>query len=351
MLEYPVQKLTEAVDAMAHAPHMEVLETYLPQLLQPYTDNSLSRVGPAGGFSAVAFNMAAGTRLDLLTLYLTRHPALRNADVILASEVDCGMARSGNADVTRTLARKLGLNYAFGMEFLTVDAWKNGNEQGLGGNAILSRYPLSHVSVIHLPIEFDWFGLESDRRLGTRIAVAAEIDCGGRRIGVCSAHLDNRVSPAGRACQMTYLAEELNRIYGGIPMLIGGDMNTNTIDGDQKDAYAALSGKPDEQKRRMAAIPRWEPLMDCAVRRGYRYDNCNLFNKVTRLRPDPAGELQMNLDWFFSRGLDCSDPCTVSCVFDHSALENGDDCAAFDGQYLSDHYAIAVHCRTEAARS
>jgi endonuclease/exonuclease/phosphatase family metal-dependent hydrolase len=345
MLEYPTQKIAQAAAAMAHAPHMEVLETYLPQLLQPYTDNSLSRCG-AADFQATALNMATGKRLDLLVPYLTRHPLLRDTDVLLASELDCGMARSGNTDVTQTLAKALGMNYAFGMEFLALDAGTHGNGQGLGGNAILSRYPLSHTAVIHLPIEFDWFGLEGEPRFGTRIALAAEITAGERRVGVCSAHLDNRCSPAGRAHQMAWLLRELDRIYGDIPMLIGGDMNTNTIDGDQRHAYEALSGKPEEQARRMASIPRWEPLMDCAVGRGYRYDTCNLFDKCTRLRPDPAGELHMNLDWFFSRGLACDCPGAVSCVFDHTALEGaGADLSAFDGQYLSDHYAITVHCR------
>jgi hypothetical protein len=46
---------------------------------------------------------------------------LRDADIILLNEVDLGMKRTDYRDVTRDLAHALGMNYAFGVEFVEVD--------------------------------------------------------------------------------------------------------------------------------------------------------------------------------------------------------------------------------------
>ena len=43
---------------------------------------------------------------------------LRDADVVILNEVDLGMKRTGYRDVTRDLARALGMNYVFGVEFV-----------------------------------------------------------------------------------------------------------------------------------------------------------------------------------------------------------------------------------------
>jgi len=345
MIHYKRENLPAAIRDMAHMPHMEVLNKYLPEILLPDTDNSFSSCGKPD-FRAAVYNMETGNRLHLILPYLTCHPKLKDLDIILANEVDRGMARSGNSDSVREIAEKLGMNYAFGTEFLTADAFRKGNEDGLGGNAIFSRYPLSHVKIIHLPIEYDWFYREGDCRLGVRIAVAAEIKAGTQNILICCVHLDNRISPAGRACQTEYLLRELKKEYGEMPALIGGDMNTNTVDGDALDGYRFIKDR-EEQLKRIAEIPRWEPLMDLVKAYGFRYDNCNLQSKVTRRKPDPSGDMLLNLDWFFSRSLKCDGPCVVKSVFDHTELENGEEFRQYDGALLSDHDAVVIHCGPE----
>jgi len=341
MIEYKKENVALAIAAMAHMPHMEVLEKYLPELLVPEVDNSLAD-RKVTDFKAAIYNMETGNRLDLLLAYLQNHPRLKDADIILANEVDQGMARSANVDVTRALAQQLGMNYAFGVEFLTADAWTKGNKQGLGGNAILSRYKLNHATVIHLPIEYDWFLRQGDCRLGVRMAVAATIEAGGRTVCVCSAHLDNRISPAGRANQMRYLLEQLDREYGrSTPVLLGGDMNTNTVDGDAIDGYRFIKDRA-EQLRRLGEVARWEPMLAMPAMFGYRYDTCNIINKVTRRKPDPTGDILLNLDWFFVRDVECRDPGVVTSIFDHSQLEDGCRFADLDGRLLSDHDCVYV---------
>ena len=73
------------------------------------------------------------------------------ADVVLLTELDVGMARSGNRHTVRELARTMGAGYAFGVEYVELGlgddrekAWHAGesNAVGLHGNAILSKAPL-----------------------------------------------------------------------------------------------------------------------------------------------------------------------------------------------------------------
>jgi endonuclease/exonuclease/phosphatase family metal-dependent hydrolase len=65
------------------------------------------------------------------------------ADIIGLNEVDQGRLRTGFQNQIGYLARKLGMNYAFGPTCRT----------GLGsyGNAILSRYPIESINNYHLP--------------------------------------------------------------------------------------------------------------------------------------------------------------------------------------------------------
>ena len=55
-----------------------------------------------------AWNIQRGRRFDELLRALREEPTLAAADVLLLSEVDCGMARSGNRHVARALAARSG---------------------------------------------------------------------------------------------------------------------------------------------------------------------------------------------------------------------------------------------------
>src|SRR5271154_3151376 len=46
---------------------------------------------------------------------------LRDADIVVLNEVDLGMKRTDYRDVAKDLARALGMNYIFGVEFVEVD--------------------------------------------------------------------------------------------------------------------------------------------------------------------------------------------------------------------------------------
>src|ERR1051325_9027517 len=84
------------------------------------------------------------------------------------------------------------------------------NTIALQGNAILSRYPLQYPRIIELPVCFDHFE-HAEKRIGRRIAVAAEIEINERQMSFVSAHLEVRNSPACRARQMAAIITDLEQ--------------------------------------------------------------------------------------------------------------------------------------------
>lgn len=346
MIYYNVNKVYKSVEDMRKKKmtHMEILKKNLPEILKPDVDNSFSSCTKKA-FSAVVFNMETGDRLDRIIPYLLKHIELKNADIILANELDYGMKRSSNIHTTRELAKVLNMNYAYGVEFITENAGKNQNELGMHGNAILSKYPLHNVFLIHLPIEYEWFYRQDDCRIGVRVAVVAEIEVDGKRMGLCSVHLENRTTPQGRERQLRFLLEEIENKLGNLPVLIGGDMNTNMVDGDSQGPFEHLRGNEKAQQYCLGIVPAEEPLMNTALNFGYSYEDCNIMKKITRRKPMPDGsKVVLNLDWFFQKGLTCCEPKVVDTVFDHLKLEDGERYRQFDGQELSDHNAITVRC-------
>ena len=91
---------------------------------------------------AVAWNVQRGARLDDLRRAVVA-PPFSSADVVLLSEVDVGLGRSGNRNVARELAEALGMSYAFGVSYLALtddfgdDAGGVENTLALSGAAIL----------------------------------------------------------------------------------------------------------------------------------------------------------------------------------------------------------------------
>lgn len=203
---------------------------------------------------------------------------LRRADVIVLNEVDLGMKRTGYRDVAAELAAKLGMNYAFGVEFVELspiqikhDVKAEDNSQkeilnlievdpvrykGIQGTAILSRFPLENVRLV--PFEnqpYDWYKSEKKgasllekgkREISKRIfleKIIPEIRRGGRtsliaeiadprfpsgRVTIAATHLENRTKPANREKQLKELLGQIKDIPH--PVILAGDMNTSTSD-------------------------------------------------------------------------------------------------------------------------
>lgn len=180
------------------------------------------------------WNIEKGKHLDAVIETFRSHPVLRHADLISINEADVGMNRSGQRFTARELGAALGMHVVFAPAYLEFskgygeDLQMPGeNTIALQGNAILSRYRLHRPRIIELPVCFDHFE-HAEKRIGRRIAVAAEVEIGSRQVSFVSAHLEVRNSPACRARQMAAIIVGLEQA-GASAAIIAGDFNTNTF--------------------------------------------------------------------------------------------------------------------------
>lgn len=228
--------------------------------------------------TALQYRSLDGTKQAKLEQQLR---TLRDADIILLNEVDFGMKRTDYRDVAKDLAHALGMNYAFGVEFIEVDRLENLgldnaqledpvlNEQlredlmpdrqrylGLHGSAILSRYPITNARILRLPVCHDWYNteraeiskLESGKRFaankiflerierevrrGGRMALIADVripELQGGLATVVDVHLENKCNPECRTKQMDALLHEIRETQH--PVIMAGDLNTTGTDG------------------------------------------------------------------------------------------------------------------------
>ncbi len=167
----------------------------------------------------LVFNMERGVHLEELGDFLQDCPGVRPLDVVLANELDDGCVRSGGRNTARELAERFGWNYAYGLEFIEL---VNGEDpKGFHGNAVFSRWPIRRAWTVRLPEQYNWY-FDRQRRIGGRCAVMAELDVGGRPLGVVSIHLENRTHGEGRRLQLETVLRAAEELLPGIPVVLGG---------------------------------------------------------------------------------------------------------------------------------
>jgi endonuclease/exonuclease/phosphatase family metal-dependent hydrolase len=191
----------------------------------------------------VAWNIERGNRLDEQLEAFRTHPYLRDCDVLLVTEADAGMARSGNRMVTETLARELGMASVFAPCYIALGKGsgverdvEGENKLGLHGNALLSRYPIREVRAIPLANGVDKMA-HREKRIGRQAAVSARIDFPNLSLAAASVHLDAQSTQRHRLEQMRDVLETLEP---GAPAIVGGDWNTSTY--DSSSAFRAIVG-------------------------------------------------------------------------------------------------------------
>lgn len=181
---------------------------------------------PTDELVVMTWNMERNLELDAqIDAFLSPEPGLVVPDVILASEVDRGCARSGSRNGAREFAEALGYDYVFGVEFV------EGVRAGLPapcehGQAIFSRYPIGNVELFrHRNLGYDRFDSVREPRLGSRADLEADLLVGDRLVHVVSVHYDDRPEEEpGRIDQAR--ATAANNWATPVPTVIGGDMNT-----------------------------------------------------------------------------------------------------------------------------
>ena len=296
-------------------------------------------------------------------------PAFAGTDLLLLSEVDVGLGRSGNRNVARELAEVLGMNYAFGVSYLALtddfgdDSAGRENTLALAGAAILSRHPIGRVENIDVPEVRDKFH-SSEKRLGKKRALLAEIALPDGPLAVAACHLDSNASPAQRALQLGGVLDSVDR-SGVTRALVGGDFNTSTYDLSSTLALARdllhkllVTGFRATVDNYMTPEKRYEqPVFDLLRARDFAVEGFNdratgsylydltdpyiinrsqklvgraLTRLLVRLLRPWNGCVPARLDWFAGRNV-----TPVAAAVERPR-------AASDGRPLSDHSAVIV---------
>jgi endonuclease/exonuclease/phosphatase family metal-dependent hydrolase len=234
----------------------------------------------AAGFARLIDSSAYPRGSEKRKLILQQAALMNQADVIVLNEVDWGIKRTDYRNVVADLAAALGMNYAYGVEFVEVDpialglekfeelspddraklageiSVNQGRYRGLHGSAILSRFPLKNVRLEpfeHQP--HDWYKdelksvkpLEAGKRKageivfqekmrrevrrGGRMMLTAEIADAripGGRVTIVATHFEDKTKPEGRRKQLEELLTRIKNANG--PVVVAGDMNTSTHD-------------------------------------------------------------------------------------------------------------------------
>jgi Endonuclease/Exonuclease/phosphatase family len=305
---------------------------------------------------------------------LREHPQMSGSDVLLLTELDYGMARSGNLHVTRELARALGTCYAFAPCYINLSKGsglesgaEGENAQALHGNAVLSRWPIRRAWSVALPNGKDKMK-GREKRLGSQRAVVCDVEHPSGLLRAVSLHLDAHSSQRHRQRQMKVVLDFIESLSPRLPVLVGGDWNTSTYDSSRA-VYSivgffrrVLMGVGNVIENHYLQPERWfeRGLFSELDARGFRfrelnepgagtlhYDvkdlaaNTNMGEWVPRwcfwwiewALKDHGGRCSLKLDWFAGRGVlpDASRPPRVVGFLRGPA-----------GEVLSDHDPIVL---------
>lgn len=235
-----------------------------------------------------------------------------NLDIALLTEMDIGMARTGQLNGVTAMADAQGHCAVYAPEFLELQHG-SANAVGFHCNAITARFAPVDACLIRLPEEADWLiaPRRGQRRFGGRMALAARFTLADGFLTVCVTHLESDTDGEGRARQMTFLLDELEIFAKGSPVLIGGDFNAGARTAD----FDALS----------------DPFFDHARKKGYQWGDYNTGKPTSRVSRNINAVQQdkARYDWFLGRDLHPSDAENIDAIDEA-------------GRAISDHDAIAI---------
>ena len=287
---------------------------------------------------AVHWNIEHGNWYEKVEAGLLQHPDLAGADLLMFNEIDLGMARAGNRDVTADLAAALGLHAVFAPLFLETTVGRDDdahvaagreNLESLFGIAILSRWPIGTTRMVWLPSP-EKYQFDVERMVGRHVALIAVIERPGAPFVAVSSHLEVHRTRAHRAAQLTTMLEALRDEQR--PVILAGDFNTHTFDRgrpwDPLVGAGVLMFAPDATLERRLLHPdrgparerlfealaahrfAWEPFVDREPTLQLRFERIDELRgfpdfvqrtvKAALAWAERRGKLR--LDWFAGRG-------------------------------------------------
>lgn len=269
---------------------------------------NLIEIGGTGGSAPLPLPVTVGAwNLERCLFPEAAAAKMRDCDVILVSEMDNGMARSKQRNTTRDMAVGLGMSYAYAVEFLELGLGSpielqfcddDRNALGYHGNGLMAKTTLGAPFALRLWGERQWFSDAEQPRLGERIAVGATVETEAGPFLAISTHLESACGPEHRERQVAGLIAAIDAEFPGLPVLIGGDLNTgNHNEGDWRAeglfdlaraaGFTVHGGAEDQPTTRPSLITRWPERamkLDWFLARGLRLSETEI-----RPSPDPNG--------------------------------------------------------------
>ena len=185
--------------------------------------------------------------------------------------------------------RRLGVYAGFGLELNPARHYTGAlrydfNLHGFHGNGLMAGVELTGPFLLRLEGERLWFIDGGDQpRLGERMAIGAVIETEAGPFVAVSVHLESATTAAYRERQVVGLIAALDEAFPGLPVLIGGDLNTGNHAGGDFEAEGLF---------RQAAVRGF-------TRHGGPLDVMTTRPSLITRWPERA----MKLDWFLARGL------------------------------------------------
>jgi len=184
-------------------------------------------------FTVTTWNICYGTSYEQERDALA---SVMRSDVLLLQEVDrmthrtrdrkSGLARN----VPVLLARDLGMQYAYGIEFQELKQDGRG-QPAFTGQQTLSTYPLSHQTTVRFTHQLadwsrGWLGF-MEKRNGGRMFLYNQAQIGGVPVHLYNVHLESRATDEEKTLQVHEILAHVERIAPRAePVIIAGDLNT-----------------------------------------------------------------------------------------------------------------------------
>jgi len=320
-------------DAETHASYFDTL----PVLRQIEIGGATTEnTGTLSSVRIVAWNVERLRHMGAIASTLRA----QKAEIMLLTEIDRGMARTGNTDRVVELAADFGVSYSYAVEFIELDLGDDNekkdhagqdNVDGFHGAGILSSIAVQKPFLIRIDRRGDWFdGSRTEPRIGGRIAIGASFELSGKPVLAVNVHMESHGDPEERARDMRHLLTLIENVDPGAAVVIGGDFNTSTASYSERSADREVwHQKLEEEPMRLLRPQSYEPLFDVAKEFGYDFDVCNVADMATTRHPEGTQRRPAKIDWFFTKGLMATKPEVIPAV-------------RADGSPSSDHEAIAI---------
>ncbi|MCY4541276.1 MAG: hypothetical protein OXB95_02605 [Rhodobacteraceae bacterium] len=245
------------------------------------------------------------------------------AEIVLLSEMDIGMARSGNRDTIAELAELLDMGHASGVEFVELGLGDErevaecsgmANRLGLHCNAVLSSCEFTRAEIVRLGAGGQWLAGRTGKgqpRVGGRIAVMV---CVNREspLWLVAVHFESEDGPSDRLREAELLVSDIALHCGDGPVVIGGDFNFNSL------AAAGMAGD-----QLLASPEEHEPAFSLLRTAGFAWEAANTTCPTTRRHPWDGNFVSQKIDWFFVRGVNARNPQVIpACTSEDQNLSD-----------------------------